>query len=47
MLRREYEKANSSGVIKFDEIKSITAEIDSHREKNAIGLKIRNRVPDS
>ena len=45
-LRKEYEIANHTGVTNFDEIKSITAEINLHREKIAIGIKIRSRVQD-
>ena len=45
-LRHQYEIANNTGINNFDEIKLIKAEIDLHREKIAVGVKIRSRVQD-
>ena len=46
-LRKHYEMANQTGVINYEEIKSIQLEIDSHRQKIAAGIKVSTRIQDN
>ena len=46
-LRKQYEISNQAGITNYNEIRSIKVEIDSHRHKIAIGVKVRSRVQDS
>ena len=46
LLRKQYEIANETGIINYNEIKSIKLEIDSHRQNKAVGVKVRSRLQD-
>ena len=46
-LRKLYENANETGVNNYSELKLIKAEIDSHRQKLAAGVKVRSRIQDT
>ena len=46
-LRKLYETANEDGTNNYIEMQSIKSEIDSHRKKLAIGVKVRSRIQDT
>ena len=45
-LRKLYESANETGIINCEELRSIKSEIDTHRQKLVMGVKVRCRIQD-
>ena len=46
-LRKQYEIANVTGTSNYNEIQSIKSQIESYRQKLAIGVKVRSRIQDT
>ena len=46
-LRALYDNANDNNIIDFDMINSIRNKIDSHRDKEIEGIRIRSRIQDN